>query len=123
MQETLGTVVQQFDFDALELLPPLPAPAARANPAEKRLSELQKSIRVIVGEAEASTGRGLTDDEIYAEYRRRGYPPRSPQRLRTARKEITDPRNIATPIFRDTEIDGTSELGNDAQVWGLTVNS
>jgi hypothetical protein len=60
------------------------AAAAGINTAD--LSKLKVSILRIL------TDRGpLTDEAIYVEYVKRGYPRRTAQRVRTARHEITTP--------------------------------
>jgi hypothetical protein len=90
---------------------------------EAALSQLKRDIITIVRDAERRTGTGLTDDEIYDEYRRRGLTPRSPQRIRTSRHEITDPRLCQPPYLRQVSEDGHSNLGNGSQVWGLAARS
>jgi hypothetical protein len=65
-----------------------------------------------------------TDDEIHAEYHRRGYPQRSPQRIRTARKSLTlggacDFGRVTKfpPAIEAAESTGRSKLGHASQHW------
>jgi hypothetical protein len=117
---THESVAQELEFEPAPTAPHRPTPTeAGTSATEALLSDLKKSIRTIVESAVNTTGHGLTDDEIYADYRRRGYPPRSPQRVRTARAEITETRYMVSPILTAEPSQGTSELGNAATIWTL----
>ena len=67
-----------------------------------------------------------TDDEIYREYIDREYPWRTPQRLRTARHDLTlgTSHNFGTvttfrPALAASKRTGRSKLGNRAKKWDL----
>lgn len=57
----------------------------------------------------------LTDDQLAQAYRDAGYPPRSPQNLRTARSELVDHGAI-----RNTGRRAPSALGHPARLWEVT---
>lgn len=59
---------------------------------------------------------GSTDDAIYSAYRRSG-GKRSPQRVRTARAELSNPR-VGAPRIHTTGI-GLSDAGGKSQEWSV----
>jgi hypothetical protein len=73
-----------------------------------------KSVRAFVLQL-LGRGRPLTDDEIYAAYRDAG-GRRTPQRLRTAREELTHPKEGPHLVKEHISI-GTSQFGNPARQW------
>ncbi|MCU1598542.1 MAG: hypothetical protein JWQ47_2281 [Glaciihabitans sp.] len=73
-----------------------------------------KSVRAFVLQL-LGRGRPLTDDEIYAVYRDAG-GRRTPQRLRTAREELTHPKE-GLPLVKEHVRIGTSQFGNPARQW------
>lgn len=65
---------------------------------------------------ELLTVEASTDDELYDRYRRAGFPPRSPQRVRTARSEL----DVAGKVF-DSGVKKPSALGKYLSiVWTVT---
>lgn len=59
-----------------------------------------------------------TDDTIYAAYRRSG-GSRSPQRVRTARAELSAPK-FGKPTIHTTGI-GVSDAGGKSQTWSVNA--
>lgn len=57
-------------------------------------------------------GGPMTDDQLHDAYRGAGYPPRSPQNLRTARAELVD-----HGVIRDSGKRAPSALGHPARLW------
>ncbi len=71
---------------------------------------VKDAILIILGK------RGpLTDDEIYYAYRAAG-GRRTPQRVRTARAELVNPKH-GRPLVRLSNVIGISATGADAQKW------
>lgn len=70
-------------------------------------SELQENILAILRDRGPST-----DDEIFHEYMVRSLPRRTPQRLRTARQELT----LAGAIS-ESNVVGLSRYGNSSKRW------
>jgi hypothetical protein len=75
-----------------------------------------KSVRDFVLH-QLTLGRPLTDDELYAEYCDAG-GKRTPQRLRTAREELTHPK-AGPPLVREHTTQGLSMYGNAARKWTI----
>jgi hypothetical protein len=118
MPTTETSVMEQLDFSGLEdrvrSRDPETSWAAAQQITDRDMSQLKRDILGILNDHP----EGLTDDEIYATYRRRDYTPRSPQRVRTSRHEITI---LARPaLVQMLSEDGKTELGNPSQIWGIT---
>jgi len=73
-----------------------------------------KSVRDSILHILATYGP-LTDDEIYAQYRADG-GMRTPQRVRTAREELINPKE-GRRLIREHHHIGYSALGNAARQW------
>jgi hypothetical protein len=64
------------------------------------------------------TDRGpLTDEAIFVEYVKRGYPRRTAQRVRTARHEITEPRFGQVAVRESDEPKVRLDSGYHGQKW------
>lgn len=61
----------------------------------------------------------LTDEAIFVEYIKRGYSRRTPQRLRTARHEMTEPR-FGQVMIRESDLPKARlDSGYHGQKWEL----
>jgi hypothetical protein len=56
-----------------------------------------------------------TDDELIDAYLAGGHPPRTPNRIRTARAEL-----VSLALVRDTGKTAPSRYGNPSTVWTVT---
>jgi len=84
---------------------------AAANIAPAAASELQRFILVALGTGD------LTDDELFSLYRDAG-GNRTPQRLRTERAALSNPKRGPRQIQEATEM-GLSAAGHPARRWTL----
>jgi hypothetical protein len=80
-------------------------------------AEAAGSVRDFVLHALA-LGKPLTDDEIFAMYRAAG-GTRTPQRVRTAREELTHPK-VGDPLVKEHTVIGVSNFGNASRKWVIS---
>jgi hypothetical protein len=88
---------------------------AAASISPTAVSELQRFI------LRALSTRDLTDDELYTAYRDAG-GTRTPQRLRTERAALSNPKRGARQIWESQEM-GVSAAGNPARRWTIAEAS